>query len=194
MPWVTVGPPPRLSGKPTVSTLSPSRSPAERPSAIGTRSLSLTWMIARSRFSAVPMTVARTGFLCRPSPNETVSVRAPRTTWKFVTITPALVDHDARGLALVAVEADRAHVDDGRHHLRDDIRHARRRRRGRRAGQQAEREHDAEDDRRAPHGSRWPQSSDAAPAPSANSAASPTRMKLSSRHSFLCPSREARSV
>ena len=45
-------------------------------------------MIARSRLAAVPMTVALTGFLCRPSLKETVRRRAPRTTWLLVTITP----------------------------------------------------------------------------------------------------------
>ena len=40
MPWVTVGPPPRPSGKPIASTPSPSRSLDERPSGTGMRSLS----------------------------------------------------------------------------------------------------------------------------------------------------------
>ena len=60
--------------------------------------------------------------MCRPSLNETVSVRAPRTTWLFVRITPSPVDHDARGLALAPVEPDRPHVDDAREHACDDVR------------------------------------------------------------------------
>ena len=46
-------------------------------------------MIARSRPAAVPITRPATGCACRPSLNDTVSVRAPRTTWSFVTMIPA---------------------------------------------------------------------------------------------------------
>ena len=88
MPWVTVGPPPRSSGKPIASTPSPSLACEEWPSGTGIRSESATRMIARSRFAAVPMTVPLTADLCRPSLNETVTFRAPRMTWLFVRITP----------------------------------------------------------------------------------------------------------
>ena len=118
-------------------------------------------------------------------------MRAPRTTWKFVTITPsrAITTPEASPLSplkptvrTLTTEGSTFATTSATLGVAADA-----------GGRQAEREQPAEDERQAPHGSRWPHTSDAPPAASANSAASPTSRKLSSRHSFLCPSREARS-
>ena len=125
MPWVTVGPPPRSSGKPIASTPSPSLACEEWPERdrdqVGQRHADDRQVALRRRADdraldgrLVPPVVERDGHLPRAA--DDVVVREDHA---------AAVDHDARALALVAVEPDRPDVDDSGEHARDDVCRAR---------------------------------------------------------------------
>ena len=121
MPCVTVGPPREVEREADREHAVTEPQRDERPSGTGMRSVSLTRMIARSRSAAVPITVAATGCVCRPSLNETVTVRAP---CDDVVVRE---DHPARSITtpepslLLPSKRGRAHVDDAGQHARDDV-------------------------------------------------------------------------
>jgi hypothetical protein len=84
MPAVTE--PCRPSGLPIASTVSPTRTSSLLAHLANVRSVASTFSTARSVFASVPTTVADT---CLPLLNETVTVRAPSTTWLLVTMLPS---------------------------------------------------------------------------------------------------------